>query len=107
MEVFCNIRLTHELDPKTSSMHPLDGFQPERWLDPSKKPEDEFIPFGTGSRRCLGASLAMAEMRVFLTTFIRSVEDFDLSNVQKELLLWNPSSIVPKPNDGFSILVMK
>lgn len=106
--VFCNIRLTHELDPKTSSMDPLVGFKPERWLNSSMKPGGDFMPFGTGSRRCLGASLAMAEMRVFLTTFIRSVDSFDLLcdvSSTKGTLLWNPSSIIPKPNGGVSILV--
>lgn len=107
--VFCNIRLTHELDPKTSSMNCLEGFKPERWLDSKKKPADDFIPFGTGSRRCLGASLAMTEMRVFMSTFIRSVDGFDLVcdtlENGRSISLWNPSSIIPKPKDGVPILV--
>ena len=89
-------------------MDPLVGFKPERWLNSSMKPGGDFMPFGTGSRRCLGASLAMAEMRVFLTTFIRSVDSFDLLcdvSSTKGTLLWNPSSIIPKPNGGVSILV--
>lgn len=41
------------------------SFQPERWLD--RKPGAyEWIPFGGGTRRCLGATLAMAEQRVVL-----------------------------------------
>jgi cytochrome P450 len=40
-------------------------FRPERWLD--RKPGTyEWIPFGGGIRRCLGAALAMAEQRVVL-----------------------------------------
>jgi len=40
-------------------------FRPERWL--GRKPGTyEWIPFGGGIRRCLGAALAMAEQRVVL-----------------------------------------
>jgi cytochrome P450 len=36
------------------------AFRPERWVD--RKPGTyEWIPFGGGTRRCLGATLAMAE----------------------------------------------
>ena len=38
------------------------AFRPERWTD--RKPGTyEWLPFGGGIRRCLGAALAMAEMR--------------------------------------------
>ena len=41
------------------------AFRPERWL--GRKPGTyEWIPFGGGIRRCLGAALAMAEQRVVL-----------------------------------------
>jgi cytochrome P450 len=41
------------------------GFHPERWL--GRKPGTyEWIPFGGGIRRCLGATLAMAEQRVVM-----------------------------------------
>jgi cytochrome P450 len=46
------------------------AFRPERWL--GRKPGTyDWIPFGGGIRRCLGAALAMAEMRVVLTTMAR------------------------------------
>ncbi|MGV1048516.1 MAG: cytochrome P450 [Solirubrobacterales bacterium] len=49
------------------------GFRPERWLD--RKPGTyEWIPFGGGIRRCLGAALAMAEMRVVLETMARRLD---------------------------------
>jgi cytochrome P450 len=41
------------------------AFRPERWL--GRTPGTyEWIPFGGGTRRCLGAQLAMAEQRVVL-----------------------------------------
>jgi cytochrome P450 len=46
-----------------------DRFQPERFL--SWKPSPfEFIPFGGGSKRCLGAAFAMYEMKVVLGTLL-------------------------------------
>jgi cytochrome P450 len=48
-------------------------FRPERWL--GRKPGTyEWIPFGGGIRRCLGAALAMAEQRVVLTAMARRLE---------------------------------
>lgn len=40
-------------------------FRPERWVG-HKPGTYEWIPFGGGTRRCLGASLALAEMRVVI-----------------------------------------
>ena len=49
------------------------AFRPERWLESTdegfrcRKPATyEWIPFGGGTRRCLGAALAMAEQRVVI-----------------------------------------
>jgi cytochrome P450 len=49
------------------------AFRPERWLD--RKPGNyEWIPFGGGTRRCLGAALAMAEQRVVLSAMAQRLE---------------------------------
>lgn len=54
------------------------AFRPERWLGPDgravKAGTYELIPFGGGTRRCLGAALAMAEMRVVLRTMARRLD---------------------------------
>mmetsp|Transcript_5272 Transcript_5272/g.6775 ORF Transcript_5272/g.6775 Transcript_5272/m.6775 type:complete len:572 (+) Transcript_5272:179-1894(+) len=104
--VFCNIRLTHELDPSTVSMDPVLDFTPEKWLDTCTKPI-EYMPFGTGSRRCLGESLAMTEMRVFLSILARRIERFELLGYgsDKKTIRWKPASIIPKPLDGVSISI--
>jgi cytochrome P450 family 135 len=49
-------------------------FRPERWLDGRKPGTYEWIPFGGGIRRCLGAALAMAEQRVVLETMARRLD---------------------------------
>jgi cytochrome P450 len=49
------------------------AFRPQRWL--SHKPGTyEWIPFGGGIRRCLGAALAMAEMRIVLEAMARRLD---------------------------------
>jgi cytochrome P450 len=48
-------------------------FSPERFVD--RKPGTyTWIPFGGGIRRCLGASLAMAEQRVVLEAIARRTD---------------------------------
>src|SRR3954453_13814188 len=49
------------------------SFRPERWVD--RKPGTyEWIPFGGGIRRCLGAALAMAEQRVVLRAMAQRLD---------------------------------
>jgi cytochrome P450 len=49
------------------------AFRPERWL--GRKPGTyEWIPFGGGIRRCLGATLAMAEQRVVLRAMVNRLD---------------------------------
>jgi cytochrome P450 len=48
-------------------------FRPERWLG-HKPGTYEWIPFGGGIRRCLGAALAMAEQRVVLEAMARRLD---------------------------------
>jgi cytochrome P450 len=53
-------------------------YRPERWLagerGPRKPGTYEWIPFGGGTRRCLGAALAMAEQRVVLEAMTRRLD---------------------------------
>ncbi|HET9082812.1 MAG TPA: cytochrome P450 [Candidatus Limnocylindrales bacterium] len=50
-----------------------DAFRPERWLDGLEKrlPRGAFIPFGMGSRKCVGSSFAMMEATLLLATIAR------------------------------------
>ncbi len=45
-------------------------FRPERFLERKFSPY-EFIPFGGGPRRCIGAAFAMYEMKIALATLLR------------------------------------
>jgi cytochrome P450 len=48
-----------------------EQFQPERFLGRDFGPF-EYLPFGGGSRRCLGASFAVYEMKLVLATLLRA-----------------------------------
>jgi cytochrome P450 len=60
---------------QTSSDAFLDPeeFRPERFLDGSAPPYT-FIPFGGGTRRCIGAAFAVMEMKTVLSTVLQRVE---------------------------------
>jgi cytochrome P450 len=63
VEINPSIRLIHRRgdlypDPKS--------FRPERFLGPDAPDTYTWIPFGGGTRRCLGASFAQMEMRIVL-----------------------------------------
>lgn len=121
-EILSNYRLTHQLDGalrdyEDTHMDPYQGFHPERWTENSgetKLPSD-YCPFGVGPRECLGAPMAMLQLKTFLAVFARRVASFDLvhgphmdEDDEEEAgwlnINWNPRSLIPKPKDGVEIL---
>ncbi|KAL4860587.1 hypothetical protein BDV12DRAFT_181357 [Aspergillus spectabilis] len=61
------------------SLHRMEGifrepnkFDPDRWEIPTKEMKDAFIPFGRGSRICLGMHLARMELRLATILFFRA-----------------------------------
>lgn len=50
-----------------------DRFKPERFIDKKTDPY-EWLPFGGGTRRCLGMAFAMHEMRVVMAEMLRRME---------------------------------
>ncbi len=68
-------------------------FRPERWLD--RRPGTyEWIPFGGGIRRCLGAALAMAEQRVVLEAMARRL-DLEAADPAPERALHRNVTMIP------------
>jgi cytochrome P450 family 110 len=55
-------------------------FKPERFLERQFSPY-EYVPFGGGSRRCIGMALGQLEMKLVLATILR---DFDLVLAEKK-----------------------
>jgi cytochrome P450 len=50
-----------------------DAFEPERFLQGKPKPH-EYLPFGGGSRRCIGAAFSRYESCLALATVLREFE---------------------------------
>ncbi len=68
---------------------------PPRALARSRKPGTyEWIPFGGGIRRCLGAALAMAEQRVVLTAMARRL-DLEADDPAPERALHRNVTMIP------------
>ena len=69
------------------------AFKPERWL--GRKPGTyEWIPFGGGIRRCLGAALAMAEQRVVLEAIVRRL-DLEAEDPRPERAVHRNVTMIP------------
>jgi cytochrome P450 len=69
------------------------AFKPERFL--SHKPGTyEWIPFGGGIRRCLGAALAMAEQRVVLTSMAERL-DLEADDPEPERAVHRNVTMIP------------
>jgi cytochrome P450 len=69
------------------------AFKPERWL--GRKPGTyEWIPFGGGIRRCLGAALAMAEQRVVLKAMAGSL-DIEAADPEPEHAVHRNVTMIP------------
>jgi cytochrome P450 len=69
-------------------------FQPERFIGGRKPGTYEWIPFGGGIRRCLGAALAMAEQRVVLEATARRL-DLEADDPEPERALHRNVTMIP------------
>lgn len=78
-----------------------EKFMPERWLTKQEKPYT-FLPFGGGVRRCIGASFAMYEIKIMLTTIlentkIKLVEGYTPRQIRKNTVM--------VPSDGVPVII--
>lgn len=56
-----------------------ERYNPDRWLNPSKAMKDSFMPFGGGSRICIGMHLGQMELRLATAHFFRRFTQTKLS----------------------------
>jgi cytochrome P450 len=79
------------------------AFRPERFLEGS--PETySWIPFGGGTRRCIGAAFAQVEMRVVLSTVLRAVDLRPASSAPEEIVRRN---VTLSPRNGTPAVVQR
>ncbi len=69
------------------------SYRPERWLG-HKPGTYEWIPFGGGIRRCLGAALAMAEQRVVLESMAAAL-DLEFADPEPERAQHRNVTMIP------------
>lgn len=74
-----------------------DRFVPERFLDRSYSPY-EYLPFGGGTRRCIGAAFALFEMKVVLGTLLGVAEFRRLPSARPNALVRR--NLTMGPADG-------
>jgi cytochrome P450 family 110 len=80
-----------------------DSFRPERFLDRSYTPF-EYLPFGGGHRRCIGAAFANYEMAVVLGTLFRRYE-FEL--LEKREVVSVRRNVTMGPSTGISLKLIR
>ncbi|KAI0533870.1 cytochrome P450 [Xylaria digitata] len=59
-----------------------DQYDPSRWENPTKAMKDSLMPFGGGSRICIGMHLAYIELRMGLASFFRTFPNSRVSSLE-------------------------
>jgi cytochrome P450 len=90
--------LTHQREdlypqPKT--------FKPERFLERQFSPS-EFIPFGSGTRRCMGEALAQFELKLALAKIVSS---YELELAEKRPVKPQRRGVVLAPKGGVKMIL--
>jgi cytochrome P450 len=82
MEINPSIRTMH----RRADLYPQpEEFRPERFLGPDAPDTYTWLPFGGGTRRCLGASFALTEMRVVVARVLERATLFAADNRQAKV----------------------
>jgi cytochrome P450 len=92
------VSLTHQRE----DLYPEPArFSPERFLQ-RKYSAFEFLPFGGGARRCIGAAFAQFEMKIVIATILR---EFHLRLASDDEILPVRSSITMGPAGGVPMIL--
>ncbi len=98
VEINPSIRMIH----RRADLYPEPfTFNPERFLGPDAPDTYTWLPFGGGTRRCLGASFALTEMRVVLR---RVLERTALAPASAELEKVQFRGITLAPREGVRVV---
>ncbi|KAF2170317.1 hypothetical protein M409DRAFT_64101 [Zasmidium cellare ATCC 36951] len=86
-------------------------FRPDRWIEAEKDPEhlklleSNYMPFGNGSRTCIGRHISYLEISKVVPMIVSNY-DFELANPANELFTYNYWFVKPMP-DAFKVVVRK
>jgi cytochrome P450 family 135 len=98
VEINPSIRMIH----RREELYPdARAFRPERFLGDSAPDTYTWVPFGGGTRRCLGASFAQMEMRIVLE---RVLSRCALRAARRELEEAQLRTITLVPRDGVHVI---
>jgi cytochrome P450 family 135 len=99
MEINPSIRTIH----RRADLYPQPRqFRPERFLGPDAPDTYTWVPFGGGTRRCLGASFAMMEMRIVVQ---RVLERTRLRAASRDLEKIQFRGITLAPREGVRVVL--
>jgi cytochrome P450 len=98
VEINPSIRVIH----RRADLYPEpDAFRPERFLGEGAPDTYTWLPFGGGTRRCLGASFALMEMRVVLARVLERTE-LEAADLKQAKAQFRGITVAPK--GGVSVL---
>lgn len=80
-----------------------DVFLPERFLN-RKYAAHEFAPFGGSNRKCIGAALAISELKILTTLFLK---EFDSALCSEELIKPKVMQITIGPREDIVMVIRK
>jgi cytochrome P450 len=93
LEINPSIRVMH----KRSDLYPEpDVFRPERFLGAGAPDTYTWLPFGGGTRRCLGASFALMEMRVVLSRVLERCPELRPASEEPDEEQFRAITLAPK-----------
>ncbi|KAH8678543.1 cytochrome P450 [Xylariales sp. PMI_506] len=69
----------YSLHREPTVFHEPERFIPERWEHPTREMKDAFMPFGGGSRTCIGLHLARLELRLATAIFFHRFPSAEVS----------------------------
>ncbi|HXE46026.1 MAG TPA: cytochrome P450 [Conexibacter sp.] len=92
----CHIAPSIYLIHRRADVYPdPEAFRPERFLGEDAPSTYEWLPFGGGIRRCIGAAFAQYEMRIVLQTILRRAElettDAAAEPVKRRFVTYTPA----------------
>ncbi|HEY2259218.1 MAG TPA: cytochrome P450 [Solirubrobacteraceae bacterium] len=100
-----------EINPSIRTIHRRDDlypnpsqFSPERFLGPEPPDTYTWVPFGGGTRRCLGASFALMEMRIVVS---RVLERTTLAAVDRQRAKAQFRAITLSPKGGVPVTQLR